>query len=43
MFLRNAFGNPDDITIFLLLQFQVGVEDPEVKLAKKCIHVQFHL
>ena len=43
MFLRNAFGNPDDVTIFLLFQLQVGVEDAEVKLTKKGIHVQFHL
>ena len=43
MLLGNAFGDPDDVAILLFLQFQIGVEDPEVKLSKKGIHVQFHL
>lgn len=43
MFLCNTLGNPDDISIFLFFQFQMRVEDTEMKLSKKGIHVQFHL
>lgn len=43
MLLGDAFSNPDNVSAFLFLQFQVRVEDTEVELLHECIHVQFDL
>lgn len=41
--LGNALGDPDDVTALLLLQLEVCVEDTEVELLQKGVHVQLHL
>ena len=41
--LRDALGDPDDVSAFLLFQLEEGVEDAEVELLHECIHVQFDL
>lgn len=41
--LSDAFSNPNDIAIFLFLQFNKCIEDAKVKLALECEHVQFDL
>lgn len=43
VFLGDALRNPNDIAALLLLQFQVGVENAEMKLLQKRHHIQFHL
>lgn len=43
MLLCNAFCNPNDVTTFLFLELQVGVEDTEVKLLHERVDVQFYL
>lgn len=43
MLLCDAFGDPDDVAAFLLLQFQVRVEDTEVELLHESVDVQFDL
>jgi len=40
MLLRHTFGNPHNIPAFLLLQFQVGVENSKVELLHKGVHIQ---
>lgn len=41
--LGNAFGNPDNVPAFLLLQLDVSVENTEMELVEECQFVQFHL
>ena len=41
--LRDALGDPDDVSAFLLFQLEEGVEDAEVELLHERIHVQFDL
>ena len=43
MTLRDALGDPDDVSAFLLFQLEEGVEDAEVELLHERIHVQFDL
>lgn len=43
MLLSNTFGNPYNITAFLLLQFQVRKEYSKVKLLQKSHHIQLDL
>lgn len=43
MFLCNTFRYPDDVTAFLLFQFQIRVENAEMELLDECKHIQFHL
>ena len=40
MFLRHAFRNPNNIATFLLLQFQISVENAEMKLLHKSVDIQ---
>ena len=40
--LGDALGDPDDVAALLLLEAQVGVEDPAVELLHEGIHVQLH-
>ena len=37
--LRDAFGNPDNVSTFLFLQFNVSVENTEVELLHKRVDV----
>lgn len=41
--LCDAFSDPNDVAILLLLQFDVGVEDPKVELLQESKSVQLHL
>lgn len=41
--LRDALCDPNDVAILLLLQFDVGVEDPKVELLQESESVQLHL
>lgn len=43
MLLSNAFGNPNDITTLLFLQFQITVEYSKMELLKECMDVQTNL
>ena len=43
MLLGHTLRNPDDVSAFLLFQLEVGVEDPEVELLHKRVHVQLNL
>ena len=41
--LRHALRDPDDVAALLLLELEEGVEDAEVKLLHKGVHVQANL
>jgi hypothetical protein len=41
--LRNALSDPDDVSHFLLLQFDERVKDPKVELMQIRLNVEFNL
>lgn len=43
VFLSHTFTYPNNVSAFLFLQLQVGVEDTKVELLKECIDIQAYL
>lgn len=41
--LRNALCDPHDISALLLLQLEIGIEDPKVELVEKGIDIELYL
>ena len=43
VFLSDTFRDPNNVTTFLFLQFQIGIENSKVKLLHECVNIQFDL
>ena len=43
VFLCDTFRDPNNVTTFLFLQFQIGIENSKVKLLHECVNIQFDL